>query len=77
MSTILPRAWFDQVLLSTAQTTPAAVSPTFKFFARTSFDQQMRAKTQSGETIENDGPLAVDLPGEWALLTDKGYEGLA
>jgi hypothetical protein len=41
------------------------------------FHQAMRAKTDRDRGVLDDGPMSELYPDEWAVLADKGYQGLA
>uniref|UniRef100_H3GYU3 DDE Tnp4 domain-containing protein n=1 Tax=Phytophthora ramorum TaxID=164328 RepID=H3GYU3_PHYRM len=42
-----------------------------------SFHQAKMAKLPGEEVLHDDGPLKEKFPNEWAILADKGYQGLA
>ncbi|ETP32118.1 hypothetical protein F442_19125 [Phytophthora nicotianae P10297] len=40
------------------------------------FHSSMRVKSETGSQIPDEGPLREEFSREWAVLTDKGYQGL-
>ncbi|ETO68420.1 hypothetical protein F444_14727, partial [Phytophthora nicotianae P1976] len=40
------------------------------------FHQQARRKAEGDQRLPDNGPLHSDYPEEWAVLADKGYQGL-
>ncbi|ETI39709.1 hypothetical protein F441_14581 [Phytophthora nicotianae CJ01A1] len=40
------------------------------------FHQQARRKAEENQRLPDNGPLHSDYPEEWAVLADKGYQGL-
>ncbi|GMF15240.1 unnamed protein product [Phytophthora lilii] len=40
------------------------------------FHSSMRVKTEADHQLPDDGPLRTEFPDEWAVLADKGYQGL-
>ncbi|GMF51705.1 unnamed protein product [Phytophthora fragariaefolia] len=56
---------------------PGRVSDIVIFRWNQAFHSQNMTKSEAEKRLRDEGPLATEYPDEWALLADKGYQGLS